>query len=649
MLDVTSPVLDTVLQVLIKLIPHHPSSVRPFVAQIRSLLAPILAPTPSDVSSDLKSNAVLQLPSSLSVALAQRLYAQLPQCAPKNTSNEEYNKYLRAIIHQVHRTADHVFRAIIEDSVLPTKLGTASANTDHYGEVVSDRVDDDLDLPGWSGVEAGCERLRWLLAFLENFIAAESSSAHTLPVGSIVSALERLLSVTAPDPQKSKVEARLNPEIGRDEREGMWLELPHIHISTIAVLSTLITRIDDTSAGVVQGTFEQVLWVYRHEHHSPELRISVYKIVTQMMNIIGPSLNQSTVTAMSPLIRMMCRDLLPTETEENPSNSVTNGSKKQPLKVSNADSYLQAPSGSIKVSTVSREVYEPTATLLLTILSKIPSGLLSVPIRSLLDRTAILLNDDKAMLASVLNPESRTTGKQISSILPFYTRSASGSLELEAILRPRMPVLQQKQTRYDDIDMEEEEDADLSLTSGANEVVEGDVMSAEEGAGGMTASEDTHDFLSAARRTRDIAAPQDVGTHPPSQLFTRFPTESSKRNREVVETKPTEELSITEPALPPNKRARLSDDETVDDVSLQAAFSTPFAPVYAPPDVPKTESTEPYPMPDRSTGADTSGDVSDQSDDSFEIPRLYLDSDSDEDEDEEEEEVDEKQKEIVGD
>ncbi|MCJ1282959.1 hypothetical protein MMC26_002286 [Xylographa opegraphella] len=642
-LDVTSPLLETVLQVLIKLIPSHPSSLRPFVAQIRSLLAVSLAPVPSDVTLEEESKVARAYPPASTVFLSQHLFALLPQCAPKNAANDEYCRYLRATLEQIHRTADYVFRAIFEDRVSSTKVSTVSASVSNYGDIVNDEIDDILDLSGWRGIEAGVERLEGLLSLLQGFIAVESSSAYSLPVGSIVSTLERLLNIILPaklDHQNPASQARWNPEVGRDEREGMWLKLPSIHAKAIAVLSTLIDRLDIVSIGILPGLLEQVLWVLRHEKDQQDLRSSVYRIVSQILGIIGPSLSQSTVSSCSPLIRTLCQDLLPEEARSETSlSSTTNGGKIVSSNMNNADSYLKSKIATSKQLQARSDFEVAAASLLISILSNIPTSFLSAPIRNLIDRTAILTNNHRAMLASVLNPGSLAKGKHTSSILPFFARAAATSLEAEAILRPRMPLLQQQKVDRDTIDAEDEEDIDMTTTYNNNLGIERETAPAnDEIDNEKQVPNAIPDFLRTARETQDASVKQSE--RPSTTTGEKKSADSRKRKGEAEDSASIGEVSTPGLLNPLAKRTRLQ-DEDINQGPVSQTYTTPFAPVYSK----QTEKTDnaavtPLVKPNLLANDNHEGEVANDSDDSFEIPPIILDSDSDDNEEESENDAD---------
>ena len=608
------------------------------MAQIRALLASLLAPTPSNITSEADLRAVRAYPSEMTVVLAQHLFALLPQCAPKNTSNEEYNKYLRATLDQIHRTADYIFRAVFEDHVSSARVNAVSATIKDYSDIVSDEVNDILELSGWRGIEAGCERLIGLLRLLQSTIGVESSSALTIPVGFIVLTIERVFSVIVPpkpDQQKSGLQARWNPEVDRDEREGMWLKLPQIHVAVIAVVSTLIDRLDVASIAILQGLLEQVLWVFRHENDCWDLRKVVYGVMSQILGTIGPSLSQGTVSSLSFLFRTLCSDLLDEEARSEASSNLTaDRGKISSLKMSNADSYLKPYNISTKNLEVNSELHEAAAALLSSIFSHIDTSFLSVPIRTLIDRTAILTNNREAMFASVLNPESRAKGKQTSSILPFFARASGTTLELEGTLRPRMPILQQAKFDHRAIDAEEEEDIDMIAAYADHSVTQRESIAPTNNVGEEQIPTFTNDTLEVARKAQDASLNQMESTSTAVQHHLTI--DSTKRSREADSSVDMGQSSKSRSVLPLNKRTRV-EEENIEEKPPSQGYSTPFAPIYNKrPEKSDSGATESTIGPEVSASGNHAIDLATDSDDSFEIPPIILDSDSDDDEEESE-------------
>ena len=660
-LDIHNPLLDTVLQMLITLLPQHPSSFRPFINQIKLLLAPLLAPAPSSPAQNGHSSEITSFPSSSSVALAQHLYALLVYCAPKNTSSEEWTRAVRLILYQIHRTTDHIFRAVIEDWTSSNRI-QSHVDTRVYGQLVSDYCDDDLHLPRWKGIYSGSERIVGLIQLLQAHISAASNSSVTIPIGSIWSLLERILSVIAPfktSRNDHEIQPRLNPEIGRDEREGLWLSLPKIHISAMELMSLLIQRVGLSSIAFVQSSMERLLWVFRSSASQDDVRRSIYETVCQIVQLFGPSTSLSVARSMASLFQACCDDILPSiKLPNRVLQQSTNGAKKPASNGTSsydADSYLRAAGTEASIPITLTELQRAAKALLLVLLIKLPSGFISKPLRSQIDRTAVLTNDKELMQASVLNPPTRQSKEMEMSILPLFARAYPDSLEVEAILRPRMPVLQRNRNQKGELESDEDEGI----------LIRDDLRSAV--AGGSQPEDPLRDsgksfpdqktmnqpYRLAQAVVGDMQGSKDTATVPASSVAENNRASQSpirdpgKRAREPASlgevtsasNLDSAEAPVVESTTPVAKRARLDEEVNVLAVAGESDAQA-GAPVSGTDGVfvssgRNTVATSELPVTStRSTGA-TEG-ASDDSDDSFEIPPLDPSLDTDVEYDEEE-------------
>jgi pre-rRNA-processing protein RIX1 len=101
--------------------------------------------------------------------------------------------------------------------------------------------------------------------------------------------------------------------------------------------------------------------------------------------------------------------------------------------------------------------------LLQAVLVSIPAELLPPSTRAEIDRTIILTSDKDAMLASVLNPVPAIKGRGAgSSIIPFLVRTYGEQMEVEALIRPRMPVLMTAPELDAYVDEDQEEDEEMA-------------------------------------------------------------------------------------------------------------------------------------------------------------------------------------------
>jgi pre-rRNA-processing protein RIX1 len=167
------------------MLPRHTTIYRPFTSQIRLAIRPFLAPTSSDdlfVSRSLNESS-------------QRLAVLLHQTAPKNAGGEEWGKAVRDLVHSVHRTADHVFRAVVEDW---ESAAGYSAKAVDVNQLLSGGGKAAEDLPQWTGIHAGVERLTGMLEFLAEYFRSETSTPVAIPLASILDVVTRMLSIAVP-------------------------------------------------------------------------------------------------------------------------------------------------------------------------------------------------------------------------------------------------------------------------------------------------------------------------------------------------------------------------------------------------------------------------------------------------------------------
>lgn len=448
-----SPLMDTVLRAMLELIPRHPTLFRPFGSQLRSLVAEILSSPPP-----------AYFPEPV-VDGAEQLFASIHKCAPKDKSGSGWNEDCRSTILSIHRVADLVFRPVVEqwESVDSTLVPTKQ----NYSKEVSDEGRDHLGFANWVGTHSGTDRLIMLLRILSAIISMPSSSTISIPLGSILDLVSRLTAVTVPSGgEASQSDVRSNPQIGREEREMLFAELPRIHVASMELLKHVAAVLENATTPLTQNMLEQVTWVFRNERFSRDVRIATYDMLSALVSLNGPAMTKQSVASIANVIRSCCNDLLPESEESNAMKKSYVDSKsksKNGEATANADSFLtphlQKHQGSQHELRFPR-LQEAASGLLLSVLIFVPSELLTVSVRAEIDRTVILTADKGAMLASVLNPVPAVKGRGAgASILPFLARAYNDQMEVEALVRPRMPVLM----TAPELDVEteaEEEDTD---------------------------------------------------------------------------------------------------------------------------------------------------------------------------------------------
>lgn len=646
--DVQSPLLLVVLNALSELIAMHPTSFRPFVPQIRSLTYPLLAPTPSDLE-----NGNYPFFNSAPVSeSARQLFVLLHVCGPKNTAGEEWAKSLDVLVVSMQRTADRVFRLSIEDWTSSIRSYDVVISN-QVEDVVSDKKPTPLALPGWTGIHAGIERLDGLLRTLQVFLASATAAAVTVPVGNILNLVERVFSICPPGNGRNP---RVKPEIGKDEREGLWDGLPRLQISAIGVSSLMISRMGYNSAAITSTILEQLLWALESQYGNEDFRNASYRLVSQILTAFGPSLPRNYASSLSRCISMCCEDLLPTTVSQLQSGQASVSDTKKPPNgtiSTNADSYLKSESNQENLSAASPSVLEAARGLLLLTLTNLPNEYLPFSLRCQIDRTAIITNDKKAMLASVMNPSSERKGKkQTSSILPLLARAHPEALDVETLLRPQMPPIHYPRSDEREGDFGEEEDTYMhdQPHNAEPENVHHDLLGTNENANIETS------IIAVAQNKLQIDATagaveegipsveSTVGSKIPAVGLAEprhaFSNTSTKRDREEDPEFDTYEflggdgIEQVEKKLA-SKRSRMDNDGIPKVSPLEPAPNLPIIVDNGGPEqaVKMASASDFTAVLDRQPNLEQEG--SDESE--FEMPVLNLDPDTDEEEEEEEE------------
>jgi len=450
----STPFMETVLHAILDLVPRHPTIFRPFASQIRSLVTSVLSFQPP-----------VFYPEPV-VDVAEQLLVSLHKCAPKDKSGSGWNEDCRSTIVSAHRSADFVLRSIKEQwESVDSTLTTPRQN---YNKEVSMDAPDDLGLHSWKGIHAGANRLIALLQILSGFVSMPSATAVALPLGPILDLTSRLNSVTVPaDGELSSSGVQVNPQIGREEREMLFAELPRIHVACMDLLAHVTVVLENSAAPVTQTMLEQVTWVFRNERFSRDVRMAVYALLSSLVSVNGPVMTKQSVTSIVPAIRACCSDLLPApgDSVQGKTPSDPKPKSRQGQSAVNADSFLNPnlqKNGQSQSNHRFLDLERAASELLQNVLAYVPSELLA-SVRTDIDRTIILTADKDAMLASVLNPVPAIKGRAAgASIIPFLVQAHSDQMEVEALVRPRIPVLMtapELDSVADEEDEEENEEA----------------------------------------------------------------------------------------------------------------------------------------------------------------------------------------------
>ncbi|PYH42028.1 uncharacterized protein BP01DRAFT_326324 [Aspergillus saccharolyticus JOP 1030-1] len=611
-----APLVDVVLNAFAELIARHPTTFRPFTGQIHSVLQAIIGSTEPTYPEPI-------------LEIAQQLFVSLHNCAPKNTSGEEWKNACRMTISSIHATSSYVLRAVVEqwESVDPS-LRQLSLPQNYSQEVGNGP--DALGLGSWQGLPAGVNRLVVLLRMLSKFLKTATASSVVVPLGSILDLSARLNMVTYP----SDGDIQANPQIGRAEREHLLTELPRIHVASLRLLVDLVKAFDDAILPVAQTILEQALWVFRAEKFSREVRAAVYDLVRVLLIHMGPCMTKQGVSSLTAVLRSCCHDLLP------PSNNQTAAAEKPDPKSKskssqttvNADSFLNPglkPGRQLSSSPSFTDLKRAASELLVATLSHAPTELITPALRAEIDRTIIMTSDKNAMLASVLNPFTNMQGRGVStSIMPFVARSYPAEMEVEALIRPRMPVLingpgANGYSATDDDDEEAEEKTEAMLAPEPSTEASGFLK--------PSSTPSLHQDMMDVEMTPATSSPplnkrsyaQEVEAQNPAHFVTTEGAQSKKVRVEPLETTKT-------PAQPSLGAASPATFTGTAAISVPSSSITATA---APQPVAPMTTSQPRAV---AAAAQTTGDDDDDDDESDdEMPILNIDPDTDDEEEDE--------------
>jgi len=523
------------------------------------------------------------------------------------------------VIAILHRTADKVFRAVVEDWRSVAGTSTLERDGQMYGYDPNEPEPDGLGLPPWSGLLVGAERMIELLKLLKEHVVTPTSTAVHVRVGVLMDLLTRILTIRSPLPDHAvslHSGIRLNDQVGREERENLWLMLPQIHVAAMEVLAAFLDRFGSTTDAIAHEMLTQLIWVFDTERSSLSIRTAVYSTMTQILDVLGSNLDGSTGQRMRKIIQSCCDDLLfmnHSATAKQKLPVVTSG--KNQSRTANTDSLLSTPTSFKTQPAIYTGLVDAACSLLPAFLDKLSPRQLSRTDRTLLDRTAVYIKHQKALSVSILNAPSSEL-----SMLPSLTEERSTAPETESLLRPRMPVLRT---------MVGEQNEALTTEQRGDEVANIDTRATElnEQIGRASPLHGTVDVLMQSRAESPTLADVTNSRQPsPSlQMVVPSPGIGTKRTRPVSPAfASSSKRARTEsdgdlPTLPVNLNGGASErkDIELDSVPVTDVEARPSETMY----LGRLEADSV-----RSSSTTSEG----YSDENFVIPQLELGSDSDE-------------------
>ncbi|KAK3650100.1 hypothetical protein LTR22_012695 [Elasticomyces elasticus] len=592
--------LCTILDAFATLISRHPTMFRTNEAQIRSLLVRIVSST----SSVDQSSRYYTLEHRES---AQSLLVLLHNCAPKQGAANKWDETLKATVTAAHTTCDRIFRSVIEDWTSTSGVQPSlNVNALLQGDVELEG-DDTVGMTRWKGVHAGSERLVALLDLLATQLSTATAGAVTVRLGLVVDLLTRLFALRSP--RNRQITITPNQQVSKDERDALFAVLPEVHVAALALTQTLLQNVGDTAASVVQPLLAQTTWLFKAESFHAGVRTATYEVLATVLELQGPSIDRDDVSDIESIVKACCEDLLPANQTKSTVDGTTSTQAGQTAVIGLHS--VKASSGAA-IPAILRMGAEA---LLPLCFSNINSAHIPGRLRTLMERTAVLTQHKKALVASVLNPASNGSRvKTQPSLLPLLAKQYPHSTEVEALLRPRMPVIRTGVSGADEDEDEDEVEDEYGLPSpianGHEEVVSGAPEAAQ-----ISGEPDTvlaEEDLYSASPKRQVEAGSSEGL-----------LEKRKQSNDNVDADRSVKRMRASPPLGVPIVSASNDALAPDEMALQGGPSQQTA-----------SQLEPAKSYEAGNMVDIGSDGSD-----FEMPPLTMEQDTEDEEEESEDEV----------
>ncbi|KAI4213754.1 MAG: hypothetical protein LQ351_003720 [Letrouitia transgressa] len=343
---------------------------------------------------------------------------------------------------------DLVFRAIIEDLVPSRAIQAENARRKSFDAPLNEPREDLLNLPSWTGIYGGIERLQGQIKTLQTFVTTKTSSSVVFPLEKIADVAKRVLLVLPPGEAQDELSSsnRIHPEVDREELEALLVALPRLHVSAMSLIMSLLMRFERGLAAPISEILEQILCTFDAQRNHDDVRRATYDVLSLYLSLFGPTTPRALASAISDCVENACGDLLSSNAAA--SKTVQNGSETATQRGENGRSesgnpYIRSTSQITTFPIVFTQLKTAARALICSALRDLPNDFLLPTVRGQVDVASILIDDNEDLMeASIMNPPSQTQHQEQRTILPFLARKFARCERVEALTRPRMPLLQ---------------------------------------------------------------------------------------------------------------------------------------------------------------------------------------------------------------
>lgn len=390
---------------------------RPFATRIRQICLGVLSDSTT--------------PRSLRDQATQVLCA-LHLCAPKTIALSDWDQSISNIIVAAHETLDLLLRGVIEDWSSSSTSISQRTIKQNYSKPPELSQADPAGLSPWKGIHQGANRVQVLLHWLSCCLKSRSQASE-LPLGAVVDLLARVTAVAVPSAGN---ETRTSSEVGRDEREELWANLPQLHLEALELSRSIAETLDLAMVPLLPTFAGQAIDMFHAEGWNAAVRASCYRSIADFLQICGQALSRIPPADFGAVVKACCQDLMcSAEVSSNEMAAVASIERKDTT-AGQKTALPPRPTGSAGLLRSAEK-------LMVLVYEQYPACLLPHSIRTELDRAAILYNSKTAMMASVVNPSRQASKTRVQpSLIPFLAQVTGGNdYGMEMLLRPRIPAI----------------------------------------------------------------------------------------------------------------------------------------------------------------------------------------------------------------
>ncbi|KTW31549.1 hypothetical protein T552_00190 [Pneumocystis carinii B80] len=429
---------STCIRSILDIIEVYPSICRPFVSGIRSM--GVRAIKEHNMNEPDVQKGLFQI------------LSRLHLCESKDYGGEKWNSGVLSCIFELHNIIDHFF----EES--ENGRYTCSKVSEWEQEVFSEDF--------YEAIEQGLHRFEKYMQIMQQYLNQSTPYYVKIPCGQLFFLIFKVFGINTTSNTKLILDNK--------EKSVLLMKIPYFHLMTIELLTIMIQILGSNILPYLSGLVLHLSRLFSREKELIPLKVSIYNVFSTLFQNVGTSFSSSKL--IDVVIQEALNDLneLLTISQQVSILNDKNESKK------NKTSNIALNSSKFQKGYM-ENVTKASLNFISSVISYLPSGILSSVQRSLIDKTIISValfpslrkRLQKQIYNSLIN-NVISPGNTQAIILPHVIRifQEAGKetdiftykmknfnhikfLTLDAIIHPRFPPLQR---RFKEETLKEEED-----------------------------------------------------------------------------------------------------------------------------------------------------------------------------------------------